>query len=600
MSTVLDGPATSWLWQTCLQVSWMVVGLLVLQWLLGSRIPAAWRAGLWLLVALRLVTPVLPESTTSVLNLTVPGMATGLRADSATRPRAISRVAVPDIEASVSSAGLIRPPTPHAFHRLQFAALLGWMMVAGLWMARDHVLNRRLGRELGRIVCHQDLDLRIALAGEATALGVRRPPRVLMVEGTVAPALMGGRHATLVVGRALWSRLNELERRHVLRHELTHLRRRDLWIHQMFCLLRALYWFHPLVHLAFARLKLDRELACDAEVLAGLPEQERRAYAASLVKVLKLSLEAPQPECRLAIASVRSATELRVRRILAYHSGDRRQTTHGALAAALLSATCLTAGGDANVSGWQSVSIPRPTHRSAFKLNRLGRPPVTTTDTHGAPLKGRLLVPGAGREAHAAVLLVPGCGGLEDRLLDWAATLRDWGYVVLALDSLGSRDHGDYCGRLASRAVFHSGHFVADAFHALAYLAGQDVVAEDRVAVMGWGPTTTLGTLTRDGLAQVYEGRFRAGVAWTPDCRLGGRPPYYAPTLLLFDRPDTRSAPAECEALLRTGAQGLQLYRRPTHATSATSDTILNEIRNFLDRHLAVPASAHDGREQGA
>lgn len=58
----------------------------------------------------------------------------------------------------------------------------------------------------------------------------------------------------------------------VLAHELSHIRRGD-WATQVLAqVARAVYWFHPLVWLAFRRLSVERERACDEAVVAlGTP-----------------------------------------------------------------------------------------------------------------------------------------------------------------------------------------------------------------------------------------------------------------------------------------------------------------------------------------
>jgi len=54
----------------------------------------------------------------------------------------------------------------------------------------------------------------------------------------------------------------------VLAHEMMHIRRRDCLIHWPAQLACALYWFHPLVWMAEAKARQERERACDDGVLA--------------------------------------------------------------------------------------------------------------------------------------------------------------------------------------------------------------------------------------------------------------------------------------------------------------------------------------------
>jgi len=68
-----------------------------------------------------------------------------------------------------------------------------------------------------------------------------------------------------------------------LRHELEHIRRRDwlsLSVSRVVC---ACYWFHPLVWVAWRRLVLEAERACDDAVL--LQRENASAYATLLVTI---------------------------------------------------------------------------------------------------------------------------------------------------------------------------------------------------------------------------------------------------------------------------------------------------------------------------
>ncbi len=70
----------------------------------------------------------------------------------------------------------------------------------------------------------------------------------------------------------------------VIAHEKQHLYHKDhLWKAAGFFFL-AVYWFHPLVWVAYFALCHDLELACDERVIQTMKQEERKAYAMSLLK----------------------------------------------------------------------------------------------------------------------------------------------------------------------------------------------------------------------------------------------------------------------------------------------------------------------------
>jgi hypothetical protein len=114
-------------------------------------------------------------------------------------------------------------------------------------------------------------------------------------------------------------------RQAVVTHEAAHLRGRDpLWqlLGELAC---ALYWFHPLVHLAMRRLRFERELAADDEVLAtGM----RPSAYAHLLYELACVPEAPAPVG--AVVPLLTATGLKARVAAALRASGRRSASTGA------------------------------------------------------------------------------------------------------------------------------------------------------------------------------------------------------------------------------------------------------------------------------
>lgn len=137
-----------------------------------------------------------------------------------------------------------------------------------------------------------DVDLgRSEAVGSPMTLGVLRP-RVLL------PAEADG-----------WS---PSRLRAVLLHELGHVRRHDTLIQLGAQLMCTLYWWNPLAWLAAARLRIEREHACDDLVLgAGVRPS---SYAADLLAVAR-RISSTSDAGAVCMADP-SGTEARLRRIL--------------------------------------------------------------------------------------------------------------------------------------------------------------------------------------------------------------------------------------------------------------------------------------------
>lgn len=121
---------------------------------------------------------------------------------------------------------------------------------------------------------------------------------------------------------------------------------------------------------------------------------------------------------------------------------------------------------------------------------------------------------------YPAVIVLHGCGGFGSYYPVAADVLKSYGYVALALDSL---DEINACTG-GSGDVAES----FDAYAALAWLARQNFVDADRVALLGFslGGNATLDDVeTGSGaIEKIAKRHFRTAVAYYPYClgRVGG------------------------------------------------------------------------------
>jgi beta-lactamase regulating signal transducer with metallopeptidase domain len=118
----------------------------------------------------------------------------------------------------------------------------------------------------------------------AAQLGIRRPVAVLESARAPVPVACGPLQPAVVLplSAGQWP---EARLRTVLLHELAHITRGDLVSQAVAQAACCVYWFHPLVWMAAARQRTEREHACDDAVLwAGAPPHE---YAADLLDLAR-------------------------------------------------------------------------------------------------------------------------------------------------------------------------------------------------------------------------------------------------------------------------------------------------------------------------
>jgi beta-lactamase regulating signal transducer with metallopeptidase domain len=104
---------------------------------------------------------------------------------------------------------------------------------------------------------------------------------IRLVSDLRSPATTGWWQPKVLLPRELVPRLGTQQLMHILRHELEHVRRRDYLWDRLSTLGCYLTFFHPMAWLARRRLRWERELVCDENVVQGW-RADRVEYASCL------------------------------------------------------------------------------------------------------------------------------------------------------------------------------------------------------------------------------------------------------------------------------------------------------------------------------
>ncbi len=259
-----------WLLQASFRASLLTVAVLLIQSMLRRHLSARWQYALWLPVLIVLLMPALVESRWSAESLLVV----------AAEP---TQQVLPEVQvafAPTSPAPVPAPPEPMIQLGWQHVWLIGalGLVITGL---TSFMLTLRRFRKHARVA---DAELLAEVAALAEEIGLRRVPRVCLSSEISSPAVAGLFRPILLLPAGFREAFTAREERLVLKHELMHLKRGDLLMNALLCVLMALHWFNPLLWLAFYKARIDREAACDQDVLRHDSSAERATYGHALLK----------------------------------------------------------------------------------------------------------------------------------------------------------------------------------------------------------------------------------------------------------------------------------------------------------------------------
>ncbi len=121
--------------------------------------------------------------------------------------------------------------------------------------------------------------------------GARNPVEILLSRTSLEPGIFGIARPVLIWPEGISERLEDAHLEAILAHELWHVRRRDNLAAAIHMFVEAIFWFYPLVWWLGARLVVERERACDEEVLEL--GTQRQVYAESILKICEFCVASP-------------------------------------------------------------------------------------------------------------------------------------------------------------------------------------------------------------------------------------------------------------------------------------------------------------------
>jgi beta-lactamase regulating signal transducer with metallopeptidase domain/Tol biopolymer transport system component len=312
-------PFFEWLLQTTLQASLLICLIFVLQAILRTRLGIRWYYGLWLLLLVRMALPWAPQSRVSLFNIVPRSLPQKYARSVSVQPHVENVASEPTVSSTSGSTPAKRsktvreepktitptaPASPIAeapsskAGPFELADALPWIWLAGaiglaVYVCTSNLRLLRIVKRRRQVTDQGILDL---LEDCKAQMGIRTILGVVSTYKIKSPALFGFVRPRLLLPAGMIETLSYEELRYVFLHELAHLKRRDIYIGWLMSVLQVLHWFNPLVWFAFRRMRSDRELACDALVLARMQNDEPKSYGRIIVDLLeRFSCPRPMP-----------------------------------------------------------------------------------------------------------------------------------------------------------------------------------------------------------------------------------------------------------------------------------------------------------------
>ena len=168
-------------------------------------------------------------------------------------------------------------------------SILG-LVLAGVWTAGILIMillvirsSMRLRRIKKSALPLQNPEVQTIYAGCLRDMNLTKSVPVYSTAFLESPVITGYFRPRIYLPIHLISDCKPSEIRYILLHELQHYRHKDNLVNYLMILAGILYWFNPLVWTAFAAIRGDREIACDASMLRMLDKENYQDYGFALI-----------------------------------------------------------------------------------------------------------------------------------------------------------------------------------------------------------------------------------------------------------------------------------------------------------------------------
>jgi|HubBroStandDraft_6_1064221.scaffolds.fasta_scaffold00330_5 beta-lactamase regulating signal transducer with metallopeptidase domain len=265
------------------------------------------------------------------------------------------------------AAGVVRPliTVPAPWGLLLF---LAWFLAAGFAIAQLAFGLWRLRTLRRSCLAINGTDLDPAIRKTVADFSSARSLTLATSEQVSVPAALGFFKPMIVIPAWALRELSPEELNIILLHEFAHLRRRDAWTNLLQKMVRAVFLFHPAVWWIENRLSLEREMACDDQVLAETANP--RGYAKCLIGLLERSFARRGWAMAQAVVHRAHEASLRLEQILDVSRPETRRVSKFAL------------GLVGTFSLVSLMAVPHAPQFVAFDRN----PPIHSDDMHLAAL----------------------------------------------------------------------------------------------------------------------------------------------------------------------------------------------------------------------
>ncbi|MGI6066613.1 MAG: M56 family metallopeptidase [Bacillota bacterium] len=117
------------------------------------------------------------------------------------------------------------------------------------------------------------------------SLGIHGEVKLMLNHKITSPMLVGLHRPIILLPT---SKMQEIDLKLVLTHELIHLKRNDLWVKLFALVAGTIHWYNPFVHVLRKDVGTWGELSCDEVMVSNMSHEEKKLYGIAILNTLDI------------------------------------------------------------------------------------------------------------------------------------------------------------------------------------------------------------------------------------------------------------------------------------------------------------------------
>ncbi|TCO69153.1 BlaR1 family beta-lactam sensor/signal transducer [Marinisporobacter balticus] len=335
----------SWIIYSSINGSILVMGIFLLRHILKNRLQGTWNYYMWFLLIIRLISPygftksfnlifvmknllknTYTKSSQGLVKTYFKGNNSGIRFNDMTKDYALS----------------INKKIAYFNMDVLFSLWLIGAIIFFMIFIYTNIKSRKKYSSANVVKDNKILDI-FKFCKEKTK--VKSHLKLIKDDKIYSPMIYGIFKAYLILPERELKGLEEKDIRNIMLHEMVHYKSKDILVNIITTFIQIVHWFNPIIWIGFAKMRKDREIACDTKVLSYLESWEHKEYGETIIKLLR-NYNNTRIETSFSVGFLHNRAYLkeRINNIVSFKNRSKKRILVGSMAIFLLANVFLCDG----------------------------------------------------------------------------------------------------------------------------------------------------------------------------------------------------------------------------------------------------------------